>query len=77
MLTFEFDPAGSLEVTCDEAGRIQLVSVLQRLVVGDHEHLSTPGWGGYTLTESFPNPDLVPIHQVTIQVVSSEDLPRG
>jgi hypothetical protein len=77
MLTFEFDPDGILEVTCDEAGRVQLVSVLQRLVVGDHEHLSTPDWGGDTLTDTFPNPDLVPIHQVTFQVLSSEEVPRG
>ncbi len=69
MLTFEFDAEGSLEITCDDAGRNQLVTLLQRLAVGDHEHLSTPKWGGHMLTDVFPNPDLVAIHQVTIQVV--------
>jgi len=29
----------------------------------------TPSWGGYHLTEEFEHPGLVPIHQLTIQMV--------
>lgn len=67
-LTFECDSGGALEITCDRDGRDYLVGVLNRTRPGDHEHLSTPSWGGNQLTEDFPNRDLTPINQVTIQV---------
>ena len=67
-LTFEYDLEGGLEVTCDQEGRDYLIAVLARIASGDHEHLSTPAWGGDQLTDDFPNPDLAPIHQVTIQL---------
>jgi hypothetical protein len=67
-LTFEYDREGALEVTCDQDGRNYLITLLGRIASGDHEHLSTPAWGGDQLSEEFPNPDLAPIHQVTIQV---------
>lgn len=72
MLTFEYDEPGSLEVTFDAAGRDDLLRMIQHLVPGDHEHLSTPSWGGHQLTEAFPNPDLTPIHQATFAWVEPE-----
>lgn len=75
MLTFEVDPAGEVEVNFDAAGREQLLFVLQRIALGDHDHLFTPSWGGdqmpehVTLSEQFPNPDLVPVHKVTFQFI--------
>lgn len=72
-LTFEYGPANVLEITLDPDGLEELKEVLARLTVGDHEHLFTPSWGGYPLTEDFPNPDLEPIHQVTISL----DEPRS
>jgi hypothetical protein len=75
MLTFEYGPDNVVEINLDATGLRDLIDVLSRLTPGDHEHLSTPSWGGHTLTEHFPNPDLVPVHQVTIQL--SEDAPAG
>lgn len=69
MLTIEYDPENVLEVSLDASGRDELVRVLTALQAGDHEHLFTPAWGGFPLTEDFQHPDLVPIHQVTIQMV--------
>lgn len=69
MLTFEYEPDGVLEITADAAGLQELQAILSRLQADDHEHLMTEAWGGYGLTEDFPNPDLVPIHQVTINLV--------
>jgi hypothetical protein len=53
----------------DEAGRRNLMEILARLSPGDRDHLMTEAWGGYELTEEFPNPDLIPIHKLTIQLV--------
>jgi hypothetical protein len=68
MLTFECGE-GIVEVNLDASGLEDLLRVLERLRPGDHEHLFTPSWGGYPLTEDFANGDLVPVHQVTIQLI--------
>jgi hypothetical protein len=72
MLTFEYEPDNVLEVTLDAEGLQDLLLALSRLRPGDHEHLFTPAWGAYPLTEDFPNPDLTPIHKVTLTLVSDE-----
>lgn len=72
-LTFEVDPDGALEVTFDEAGRQQLLSLLERMPPGEHDHLWTPSWGGdqvpelLSLSEEFSNPELTPIHKVSLR----------
>ena len=72
MLTFEYDADSILEITFDADGLKDLMDILSKLQQGDHDHLSTHSWGGYPLTEDFPNPDLTPIHQVTVQYVGDE-----
>lgn len=72
MLTFETDADGVLEVNFDAAGRDELVAIIQRVRPGDHEHVATPAWGGDSLTETFLNPDLTPIHQITFQWIDSD-----
>jgi hypothetical protein len=67
MLTFEYGPDNCVEIGVDAQGIQDLLEILQRLSPGDHEHLLTESWGGYPLSEEFPNADLVPIHKVTIQ----------
>lgn len=71
MLTFETDAQGVLEVTFDAAGRDELLAIIQRVRPGDHAHVATPAWGGDALTEDFPNADLAPIHQVTLQWIAN------
>ena len=56
MLTIEYDPAGLLEVTIDKEGIDDLMRILGRLPPGDHEHLFTPSWGAYPLTEESKRP---------------------
>lgn len=46
--------------------------ILRRLGPGDHEHLSTAFWGGYPLTEEFPNLGREPIHPEAIQYAEAE-----
>jgi len=77
MLTFEYGPNGVVEIAVDQDGIDDLIRVLRRLPPGDHEHLMTPSWGGYPLTEEFPNPDLTPIHQVNISHVASGGFPHS
>jgi hypothetical protein len=72
MLTFECDPQGALEITVDADGLAEFLSILGRLEPGDHDHLSTPSWGAYPLTEEFPNDWPIPVHQVTIRHVDAE-----
>lgn len=75
MLTLEVDRPGALEVHFDAAGRDQLLMLLQRLDIGDHEHLFTPSWGGdqvpehLSLSEAFANPESDPIHLVSLRFV--------
>jgi hypothetical protein len=76
MLTFEVDGGDVIEVNFDAEGRDELIRVLTRLVPGDHEHLMTPGWGGDTLTEGFPNAEISRVHKVTFQWVD-EPLPNA
>lgn len=72
MLTFEYEPDHMLEVTLDAEGMEDLLLALSRLTPGDHDHLFTPDWGTHPLTNDFPNPDLVPIHKVTISFVGDD-----
>jgi hypothetical protein len=60
---------GLVEVNVDAEGIAELISVLRRLAPGDHDHLFTGSWGGWQLTEEFPNTDLAPVHKLTIQFV--------
>ena len=69
MLTFEYEPDSVLEVTFDADGLRELLDMLGKLTAGDHEHLFTEPWGGYQLSEDFPNPDLIPVHKVTLNFV--------
>ena len=71
MLTFECDPQGAVEITVDADGLAELISILDRLEPGDHDHLSTSSWGGYPLTEEFPNGWPIPVHQVTVRHVDA------
>lgn len=73
MLTFEYEADGVLEITADEVGLRELQAILGRLEADDHAHLMTEAWGGHGLTDDFPNPDLVPIHRVTISRVGDAD----
>lgn len=75
MLTIEYEPDGVLEINVDAQGVEDLMYILRQLEPGDHEHLMTESWGGHPLTEEFPNPDLVPIHKVTIQYADAEPQP--
>lgn len=72
MLTFEYGPDNCVEITVDDRGAKDLVSILERLTPGDHEHLLTEAWGGFPLTENFPNSDFVPVHKVTIHWAEPE-----
>lgn len=67
MLTFETDGKGVLEVTFDEAGREELLRIIGAIGPDDHDHMATPAWGGWGLSEDFPNPHLIPIHQVALR----------
>ena len=78
MLTIQYEADNVLEIFCDDEGRDRLVEVLGRLSVGDHDHLMTPAWGGYEISEEFPVAGLTPIHKVTISLVAGpDDLPKA
>ena len=66
MLTFETDSDGSLEVSFDDEGFMDLLGIINRARREDHEHAATPSWGGDELTEEF-HPEWKPIHQVTFR----------
>jgi hypothetical protein len=66
MLTFENDSDGSLEVSFDDEGLADLLSIIDRARRDDHEWAATPSWGGNELTEEF-HPEWRPIHQVTFR----------
>lgn len=68
MLTIQYEADSVLEIFLDEEGRDQLIYILSRLTIGDHDHLMTPAWGGYELTEEFPVKELTPIHKVTVSL---------
>lgn len=75
MLTVEYEPDNVVEINLDREGLQELLAILHRLTPGDHEHLMTPSWGGYPLSEEFPNGDLVPVHKVTIQWLEEGESP--
>jgi len=76
LLTIEYQPDNSIEITVDADGLATLLAHLTSLVPGDHVHLLTPSWGGEELTEVFPRPELEPIHKVTIQLVDEAEKAR-
>ena len=68
MLTFEYNENdATLEVFFDAQGRRQLISVLERIQApGDHEHLMTPSWSGYELSEKVHSKDNKYLNMVTL-----------
>jgi len=73
MLTVEYQPDNVIEIMLDDEGMTILMERLASLVPGDHVHLFTPAWGGEELTEDFPRPELIPVHQVTIQMIDEAE----
>ena len=53
LLTFELTKQhDQIEVHADSEGLAILIKILERVLkTGQHEHLSTPGWGGSELSE--------------------------
>ena len=66
MIVFELVDE-SLEVTLDREGIDVLRAVLDHIKDGGHEHLATPSWGGYELSEA-PLHGGTMINQVTFGV---------
>ena len=73
MLTFEYnDSDGTLEVFFDAEGKELLVGVLQKIKEpGDHNHLMTPAWSGYELSEELQGVGNILINMVTIGIPRS------
>ncbi len=58
LLTVEYDNKGAVEIYFDREGLAFLIEKLSRLREhGGHDHLMTPSWAGYELTEEKQNPE--------------------
>lgn len=70
LLTVEYNPKGIVDIYMDEEGRNLLINSLNKLRdqigKGDHDHLMTPSWAGYELTEEKQSSDSELIHQLNI-----------
>jgi hypothetical protein len=77
MFTVEYGPDNVVEITVDATGLNDLMAILRHLTPGDHDHLLTPAWGGDTLTEDYPHPNLAPVHQVTIEYLVTNSTHQG
>lgn len=73
MLTVEYNIKGFVEVYMDDEGRDLLVNKLLRLKAekgrGDHNHLMTPSWSGYELSEDKQGEDNTLINQLNIRLL--------
>jgi hypothetical protein len=69
LLTVETDGSGSVEVHVDEAGLDLLLDRLVKLrrhEKPDHDHLATPAWAGWELSERTQNKDNEIINLLTV-----------
>jgi len=72
MLTFELSPDKEiLEIHCDKQGLEDLIYYLQKLLNSKsepprHDHLMTPSWSGYELSEEKKIADNKLLNKVTI-----------
>ena len=71
LLTFELSEDGDeLEIHCNNRGLEELLRVCQRLEGSrgnDHEHLTTPSWGGHELSEEKQGQSNTLLNKVTIR----------
>lgn len=71
ILTVEYDDADTVEIHCDQEG---LSFLIGRLVLlrdrGGHEHLMTPSWSGWELTEEVQGKNNRLINQLIVGVQS-------
>ncbi len=69
LLTVEYDASkGVVEIHVDEEGADFLIGRLsKRKQFGGHDHLKTPSWGGWELTEDRQGLDNDPIHHLSIR----------
>lgn len=62
-----------VDITLDDEGIDDLIRRLTRLRgKRDHEHLMTPSWGGYELSETRNTAESVLVHQVNIYSVGPD-----
>ena len=68
LLTFELIPSGDVvEIHANKEGLAQLIEMLQRVLQhGGHDHLMTPSWGGWELSEEKQGEDSTLINHVKI-----------
>ena len=67
LLTVEYNEKGVVEIHCDQEGLESLLTKLGLLKErGGHEHLKTPAWAGYELTEERQGHDNQLINHVKI-----------
>ena len=68
MLSFEYDAKnGTLEIFFDEEGKSLLLTSIEKVVrPGDHDHLMTPSWSGYELSEEVHHEKNTLINMVTL-----------
>jgi hypothetical protein len=57
-----------VEVHCDREGLDLLIRSLERLRDGGHDHLMTPAWAGWELTETKHGPSNELINHLMIRV---------
>ena len=76
MLSFEYNSKdGTLEIFFDAEGKAQLIASLESIVKpGDHDHLMTPAWSGYELSEEVHREGNTPIHMVTLGIPRKTDI---
>lgn len=74
MLRFEYNIQDtSVEIFMDAEGRDLLISRLQKLrVPGDHDHLMTPSWSGWELSEDGQRSGNDLINQVNLGIPRSD-----
>ena len=77
-LNFEIPNDGDsvLTIAANQEGLDDLIGFLQRLRAdgpGNHDHLMTPSWGGWELSEKTPQDGNALIHQVNIFYRPDED----
>lgn len=76
MLSFEYNAKdGTLEIFFDAEGKAQLLTSIERIAKpGDHEHLMTPAWSGYELSEEVHREANTLINMVTLGIPQKKDM---
>jgi len=69
LLTVEYDKPGTVGIYCDKEGLDLLISRLVKLKErGGHDHLMTPSWAGWELTEEIQGEGNQLINELTVRV---------